>query len=268
MTMRVGLAWTLMSTPGPGWMTPAHAASLRILIVVTSREVLTATGDPTGLWLAELTHPYHELVTRGFEINIASPSGGPAPIDPASLPSNPRSPDRGDPVGRAFLNARSDADKLRQTIKLSRVDPARYAAVLYVGGRGATLDFPDDPDIARIGAAIYERGGIVAAICYGSAALAAIKLSDGTWLLSGKTVTGLSEAEERSSDRKYDREDVVPFHPEADLPKRGAVYTHADRWEPHVVVSGRVVTGQNPASASALGQRLAELLRQERSTQY
>ena len=61
----------------------------RVLIVVTNHETLGKTSYPAGLWLSELTHPYFELADHGIEVDIASPKGDKAPIDPYSDPRNP-----------------------------------------------------------------------------------------------------------------------------------------------------------------------------------
>ena len=67
----------------------------RVLNVVTSHETLGKTGYPAGLWLSELTHPYFELADNGIEVDIASPKGGKAPIDPFSDPCSPNSIEKG-----------------------------------------------------------------------------------------------------------------------------------------------------------------------------
>jgi putative intracellular protease/amidase len=52
----------------------------------------------------------------------------------------------------------------------------------------------------------------------------------------------------------------VPFLLETALRERGARYSKAALWQPHIVVSGKLVTGQNPASATGVGRAVAELL--------
>ncbi|HXH75910.1 MAG TPA: hypothetical protein VNJ08_13145 [Bacteriovoracaceae bacterium] len=42
--------------------------------------------------------------------------------------------------------------------------------------------------------------------------------------------------------------------------KRGGKYSKAGLWEKHVVVDGRLVIGQNPASAEGVGEAVAKLL--------
>jgi putative intracellular protease/amidase len=41
-----------------------------------------------------------------------------------------------------------------------------------------------------VGREVYEAGGVVGAVCHGPIALANITLSDGSFLIAGKEVTG------------------------------------------------------------------------------
>lgn len=42
-------------------------------------------GHPTGVWLEELATPYYLFKEAGYEVILASPAGGPVPIDQNSL---------------------------------------------------------------------------------------------------------------------------------------------------------------------------------------
>jgi putative intracellular protease/amidase len=83
-----------------------------------------------------------------------------------------------------------------------------------------------------------------------------IKLSDGSYLLTGKTVAGFSNEEEKAAGLA----EVVPFLLEDKLKERGAIYNSVPLWQPNVKVSERLVTGQNPASAKGVAEELAKLL--------
>jgi putative intracellular protease/amidase len=52
------------------------------LMIVTSQASIPQTGEKTGLWMEELAAPYLEFEHAGFELTIASPRGGEAPVDP------------------------------------------------------------------------------------------------------------------------------------------------------------------------------------------
>jgi putative intracellular protease/amidase len=235
----------------------------KILIVVTSHNVLGATGYPTGLWLPEMTHPYYALKNAGLDVVVASPKGGNTPIDPYSIPSNPLGTNRDDPITEKFLSTPQDIAVLNNTVLLSTINPDDFAAVVFPGGNGGTYDFPFDKDVARIAAKIYEQDGVVAAVCHGPAALLNVTLSNGTSMIKGMKVTGFSNEEEHLTEILVGKKNVVPYFLENELPKRGAIYEKTYVHEPLVVVSGeggRLITGQNPESATNVGEKVLETL--------
>lgn len=226
-------------------------SSKKALIVVTSHDRLGDTGRPTGYYLPEVTHPYYALLDAGVEVDVASPKGGTAPMDPSSG-------DRKDPANARFLDTPSDRDKVARTARLAEVDPTVYRAILFAGGHGTMWDFRGNPDVQRLAAAIHEQGGVVAAVCHGPAALVDVRLSSGDYLVAGKRVTGFSNDEEEAAELTR----VVPFLLEDALADRGGRYEKAPGglWQEHVVTDGRLVTGQNPASAAGVGRAVAQLL--------
>ena len=54
------------------------------------------------------------------------------------------------------------------------------------------FDFTDDEDLQRLTRDIYEQGGVVSSVCHGYCGLLNTKLSDGNYLISGKTISGFS----------------------------------------------------------------------------
>lgn len=228
-----------MSTPNP-----------KALLVVTSHAKLGETGKATGYYLSEVSHPYAALVERGIRIDIASPKGGQAPLDPSSL-------DLTDPVNKAFWEQKETKQKLDNTLALASIDPKDYAAIIFAGGHGTMWDFPNEETISTLTRQIYENGGVVAAVCHGPAALLNVKLSNGEYLVSNKKVAGFSNAEEEAVGLTK----VMPFALQTELEKRGGNYSKAGLWQAHVQVDQRLVTGQNPASAAGVGQAVAKLLK-------
>jgi putative intracellular protease/amidase len=96
----------------------------------------------------------------------------------------------------------------------------------------------------------------VSAVCHGPCGLLGVDLGDGKPFVQGKKLTSFSKKEEYD----YAREDV-PYELEDALRAEGAEYTSAANWQPHVVVDGRLITGQNPASAGPLAKELLAALR-------
>ena len=53
----------------------------RVLLVMSSVDEMGTSGKHTGTWFTELAAPYYILTEAGYEVVLASPKGGEAPID-------------------------------------------------------------------------------------------------------------------------------------------------------------------------------------------
>lgn len=220
----------------------------KILFVVTSHDKKGDTGEATGYYLSEVTHPWEVLQQAGYEIDFVSPKGGKAPIDGFDL---------SDPVNKKFWDNTQYRNKVEHTMKPSEVNPNDYVAIHYAGGHGAMWDLADNTELAALAAKIYENNGIVSAVCHGPAGLVNIKLSNGKYLVDGKKVNGFTNEEEVAV--KLDK--IVPFALETQLITRGAKFEKSGLWQEHVAVDNRLVTGQNPQSAHAVGEAVLKELK-------
>jgi putative intracellular protease/amidase len=219
----------------------------KVLFVLTNHATLGNTGRATGFYLSEVTHPYAVFAKADIEVDFVSPLGGKAPMDGIDLE---------DQLNKAFLENSAAIAKVEQTLQPNQVDPTQYAAIFYAGGHGTMWDFPSSPELAQVAATIYERGGVVGAVCHGPSGLVNVKLSNGEYLVAGKTVNSFTNEEEAA----VGLTEVVPFLLESKLIERGATFSKADKFQAHVVTSDRVVTGQNPASAAGVGEHMVKLL--------
>ncbi|PTQ12406.1 type 1 glutamine amidotransferase domain-containing protein [Sphingomonas oleivorans] len=218
-----------------------------VLFVLTSHGVKGDSGEPTGFYLGEVTHPLAVLDAAGIAVEFASIDGGEPPVDGLDL---------NDPTNAHYWNDERFRDAIRRTPRLGDVDPSRYAAIFFAGGHGAMWDFPTSPAVQRVTRDIYEAGGLVAAVCHGPAALVNVTLGNGSHLVAGKNVSAFTDEEERAV--KLDQ--LVPFLLASTLSARGAHHHAAPAWTAKVVVDGRLVTGQNPQSATGVGEALRDLL--------
>ena len=232
----------------------------RILIIVTNVGEFEKVGYRTGLWLGELTHFWDVAEEAGFRMDIASPSGGHVPIDPESL----MLPEAGHALGldgkvHEHYEDRAFMDRLVDTMKVADADAAAYDAIYMTGGHGVCFDFRNE-DLAKRTAAFWEAGKIVSAVCHGPAGLLEVRLNGGGYLIDGKDLTGFSWKEEELV--KRDR--AVPYRLEDELKKRGARYGKSViPFKSHVVQDGRLITGQNPASAAAVGEAVVKRLKED-----
>jgi putative intracellular protease/amidase len=219
----------------------------RVLIVVTSHASLGGAGA-TGVGLQTVAAPWYVLADAGVSVAIGSPQGGTPPVDPLTF---------GDGVETAAL-ARFDADPgaariFESSLRIDQVEARELDAVFFAGGHGGMWDFPESAAIQDLVLTVLDSGGYVAAVCQGVAALCGSSARD---VLAGRTVTGLTNAEEKLLERDED----VPFHLQDRLVDLGATFAEADAFTPHAVVDGQVITGQNMRSADATAHALLDSL--------
>lgn len=224
----------------------------RILHVVSNVSHYADPDKPTGLWLSELTHAHDIFAERGFAQTIVSPKGGVSPLEPRALKWPLL-----DASAKAWLNDPQRMALLQTTASPDAIDPADFDAIYFTGGHAVMWDFPDSEGLQAITRAIWERGGIVSAVCHGYCGLLNSRLSDGNLLVKGRKVTGFSWNEEVLAGVAAD----MPYNAEAEMKQRGARYNKALLpFVSHVVTDGRLVTGQNPGSAKATAKQVAALL--------
>jgi putative intracellular protease/amidase len=213
----------------------------KVLFALTSHSELGDTGRKTGFYVPEVAHPAVVFRREGYEIAYVSVQGGRPPQDGVK-------PD--DTVVAQFLADPETQAALADTPRPADLRAEDYDVVFFAGGHGTMWDFPDDAALTGLAAAVYERGGVVAAVCHGPAALVNLKLSDGSYLVEGRQVASFTDDEEAA----VGLAEVVPFLLETALVERGAKHTKAPNFAPHAVADGRLVTGQNPASAAQVAE--------------
>jgi putative intracellular protease/amidase len=216
----------------------------RILMVVTSHDRID-DEHPTGLWLEEFAVPYDEFRAHGYLVTVASPRGGPAPVDPKSRP--------GAEHGGRWREARQ---ALVDTHALEAFRAEDFDAVFLPGGHGTMFDFPDDPDLQDLLVDALARDCVVAAVCHGPAALVHLRDREGRPLVRGRRLTAFTDAEER----EVGLADKVPFLLETVLRERGAEFVAAPNWSEHVERDGLLVTGQNPQSSAGAARAVVDAL--------
>ena len=86
--------------------------------------------------------------------------------------------------------------------------------------------------------------------------IANTKLSSGDYLISGQEVTSFTNSEENAVKLM----EAMPFPLETKLVENGAKFSYVKDWGCNVVVSGRIITGQNPASATKMAEEVVKKL--------
>ncbi len=194
-----------------------------VLIVVANPTVSSTLGWPVGFWGAELTHPYYELTERGVSVTIASPDGGAVEMDALSDPRDESRWSADDLITMGFVNTPELMALLADTPKLADLDLDAFDAIMVAGGQAPMFSFRDNVDVHAALRQFYEAEKPACIYCHGTAALVDLKLSDGSYLVEGKTLTGFANVEEDFSDT-FVGQKVMPYRLEDELRERGANY--------------------------------------------
>lgn len=224
---------------------------MRILIVLTSHDQLGDTGHKTGFWLEEFAAPYYVFKDAGAQITLASPKGGRPPLDPRSNEPGSQTADT-----QRFEQDPAARDTLANTVALAEAAAQPFDAVFFAGGHGPLWDLAESKDSIALIERTAAAGTPLGLVCHAPAALRHTKSPSGAPLVQGRRVTGFTNAEEVAA--RLDK--VVPFLVEDMLKERGADFAAGPMWHPHVVRDGTLVTGQNPASSTAVARQLLGLV--------
>lgn len=220
----------------------------KVLIIASNANAIGPNNRRTGVFLPEVAHPYAEFDKAGFQIDFASLTGDTPYLDALGL--------AGDPDNLKFLTG-DGWDLMQKAVKLQDVDTSVYDAVFVPGGLAPMVDMPENELLKKVIVDAYERGAVISAVCHGPVAFLNAKLSDGSYLVEGKNISSFTTREEDN----YARADV-PFDLQTALVAQGAIFQEAEPWQDQSVQDGRIVTGQNPASAKSVGEKVVALLNQ------
>ncbi|WP_324718957.1 type 1 glutamine amidotransferase domain-containing protein [Salinimicrobium sp. HB62] len=223
---------------------------MKILMVLTSHDKLGDTGKKTGFWVEEFAAPYYVLSDAGAEITLASPKGGQPPIDPSSTTEDAQTE-----ATKRFDKDEELKKKLANTIKLEETDASDYDGVFYPGGHGPLWDLANDLKSISLIEKFNSQMKPMAFVCHAPGVLANVE-DHKEPLVRGKNVTGFANSEEDA----VGLTNVVPFLVEDKMNQLGANYSKGEDWSSYVLVDGKLITGQNPASSEKAARELLRLL--------
>lgn len=223
----------------------------KVLIIVSNANAIGTNNRRTGTFLPEVAHPYAEFEKAGYQIDFASLTGESPFLDALNLAE--------DPDNLKFLTGKGWED-MHKAAKLSEVDVNNYDAVFIPGGLAPMVDMPENAELKKVIADAYERNAVVGAVCHGPVSLLNVKLSDGSYLVNGKNIASFTTEEEDN----YARADV-PFDLQTALTEQGAIFHAAEAWSANSIADGNLVTGQNPASAKGVGEKMVSILESKNS---
>ncbi|MEU5061801.1 MULTISPECIES: type 1 glutamine amidotransferase domain-containing protein [unclassified Streptomyces] len=227
----------------------------KLLFVMTGTAYWTlkdGTRHATGYWAEEFAAPYKALTEAGHQVVVATPNGVVPTVDMMSL--------RPEMAGgaQAALDLEAiirSAEVMRRPIHLADARLEDYDAVYFPGGHGPMEDLCVDADAGRLLTAALASGKPLAIVCHAPAAMLATRIH-GASPFAGYRVTAFTNEEENA----------VGLGPKArwlledELVDLGVDFTKGEMWKPYTVVDRTLFTGQNPASAAVLAERLRQVL--------
>ena len=229
-------------------------AGRRALIVTTSHDRLGDTGRATGVFGSEMTVPYFAFLDAGLKVDIASIKGGKIPVEPWSMAWPMATAE-----DRRFRGDNTAIEKLNNSIPIGNINAADYDVIFIAGGWGAAYDLAQSADLAKIVSAANANGAILGSVCHGALGFVNARGVDGSPLLEGRRVTGVTDRQIRQLGIE-----ITPLHPETELPAAKAQFEARTAWRDffatHTVVDGNLVTGQNQNSGYETSHRILELL--------
>lgn len=246
-------------------MSPARKA----LISITSAQATLFQGkETTGLFISEALHPFNVLTAAGFEVDLASETGKYTPDWLSQQPDFLNGDDL-----KTWNDPNSDfCRKLDNLHKAADLDKSQYGLFYASAGHAALIDYPTASSLQKIAEEVWANGGVVASVCHGPAIFANILDNvTGEPIIKGRKITGFTTEAEGTMGiltelRGWNSEMVEEVAKrlgatcESYLNLRIFPVSRADKildersagiWDDFHVVDGRLVTGQNPASATS-----------------
>jgi putative intracellular protease/amidase len=254
---------------------PAEPGRKRVLVIASNY----------GFWGEELQAPWDAVKNAGHDVTLATPQGlKPLPIA-ISI-----DPDFVDPIQKYHVNPPQVCDRVKELlasgawdnpIKLADVRAENYDAIVIAGGPGADLDLTNNPALHELILNMARQGKVVAAMCFGVAALAFARDPKNSFksVVYGKSVTAHPRAWDFLANISYDLYEANPANPGTNvitpgflLPVQdlmtdavgpeGAVVSDptTSREKPSVVADYPFVTGCSVESSIAFGRKIVEVL--------
>jgi D-lactate dehydratase len=220
----------------------------KAIIAMTSHSApFYPDGRVNGVFYTEVAHPYHALTEAGFEVDLASETGE-FVLDAYSMEDQFLT----DQDKAVLADPDSPLSKLLKTgvQKATDIDSSQYGMFFASAGFASVYDYPTARTLQTIAEDVWERGGVVAAVCHGAAIFPGVRDASGTSIIAGKEVTGFSTEGDRLAgvlDKIHS--DGVKTTEESAVSAEAKYVAPPAPFDAFMVDSGRLVTGANPASA-------------------
>lgn len=259
------------------------AQAANVLVVLSDTDTLELKDGKTfstGFYLNEAMQPVKMLLDAGHQLTFVTPTGRAPTLDKGSINAMFFGGD-----AKALQTHIDLLDKLAITsaqqspvISLARVEQIGYDQfdALYIpGGHAPMQDLLVSRELGKLLSAFHRAGKPTALVCHGPIALISTlpnatefteslartdleptsKAATQQWIYAGYKMTVFSNAEEEASKAQLNGGEMK-FYPQTALEQAGAQFQAKDLWQANVVEDRELITGQNPASAIGVGEKL------------
>ncbi|RQO74059.1 hypothetical protein DBR43_01240 [Pedobacter sp. KBW06] len=224
-------------------------AQKKILFVTSNQDFYGNTKITTSNHFGEIVVPYDAFTKAGYTVDFISPKGGAIPIGYINS---------SDSIQKKHLYDGWFMDKLGHTKKPTEIIAGNYLAIFYSGGGAAMYGVAEDKAIQKIAREIYNKNGVVSALCHGTAGIAFLKDENGNSLYRGRKITGYPDKFENKEMEYYK---AFPFSIDKAIKNNDGNFVYAEKGgDGFYIVDGRFVTGQDPSSASKVANEIITIL--------
>jgi putative intracellular protease/amidase len=135
-------------------------------------------------------------------------------------------------------------DEVKNSLLIDGVDFTQYDIIYLAGGWGAAYDLGYSQVLGQKMTEAHAAGKVVGGVCHGLLGLLLARDENGQPLVRGRRITAVTDKQVEELGIS-----ITPQHPERELRAVGANFESAtafrDMFANHVVVDGRIVSGQN-----------------------
>jgi putative intracellular protease/amidase len=221
----------------------------RILFVTSNQHTYGNTKISAANHFEEIVIAYDVFRKNGYAVDFVSPDGGAIPVGYV---------DTSNPTQKEHLYDSSFMALLKNTLKPEQINASEYQAVYYSGGGAAMFGVAENKIIQNIAGTIYENGGVVSAVCHGTAGIVNLKSRDGAFIFANKKVTGFPDIFE---DTKAEYYQAFPFSIDKEVSKNGGNFVYSKNWgDNFFIVDGNIITGQDPTATASVAQEVIKNL--------
>jgi putative intracellular protease/amidase len=220
-------------------------------------------SQPSGYFLMELAKPLQKFLDAGHEVTFASPLGKEPTPDPNSVSLVAFAGNWYERTRELELIERMKKENgfssPRKFSSISDEELEGYAGVFIPGGHAPLSDLGQNPDLGRILSHFHQKGKPTAALCHGPWAFLSTKVGPKKeFEYKGYKMTSWSDAEE-SMMEVYFRGEIDKV--EGTLREEGAdMQEGIAKSLGSITVDRELITGDNPMSANAIGDKFLEMV--------